>query len=75
MGLNSKIIVHIMGLLLLFNGGFMLVAAVVSGIYADGATLGISLAAITTMFVGVFAMFYTRGHKKEVKRKETMIRQ
>ena len=73
MGLNSKIIVHIMGLLLLFNGGFMLVAAVVSGIYADGATLGISLAAITTMFVGVFAMFYTRGHKKEVKRKEGYI--
>lgn len=51
----------------------MLLAALVSGIYADGATLGIALAAITTMFVGTFAMFYTRGHKKEVKRKEGYI--
>ncbi len=59
-----------MGLLLLCNGGFMLLAAVVSGIYKDGATMDIMLASITTMFVGVLAMFYTRGHKKEVKRKE-----
>ena len=62
-----------MGLLLLCNGGFMLLAAVISGIYKDGATLSITLASITTMFVGVFAMFYTRGHKKEVKQKEGYI--
>ncbi len=70
MRLNAKIIMHLMGLLLLCNGGFMLLAAVVSGIYEDGATMDITLASITTMFVGVLAMFYTRGHKKEVKRKE-----
>ena len=62
-----------MGLLLLCNGGFMLLAALVSGIYSDGATLSIAFAAITTMFVGTFAMFYTRGHKKEVKRREGYI--
>lgn len=62
-----------MGLLLLCNGGFMLLAALVSGIYVDGATLDITLAAIVTMFIGVFAMFSTRGHKKEVKRKEGYI--
>ena len=56
-----------MGLLLLFNGGFMALAALISGLYADGATLGISLAAITTLFVGTLAMYFTRGHKKEVK--------
>ena len=70
MWLNFRIIVHIMGLLLLCNGSFMLLAALVSGIYQDGATLDIMLAAIVTLFVGVMAMFYTRGHKKEVKRKE-----
>ncbi len=59
-----------MGLLLLFNGGFMLLAALVSGIYADGVTLDIALAAITTMFAGVTAMYFTQGHKKEVKRRE-----
>ncbi|WP_072994419.1 TrkH family potassium uptake protein [Pseudozobellia thermophila] len=73
MRLNSKIIFHIMGLLLLFNGGFMVMAALVSGIYSDGATLGIALAAITSMFVGTLAMFYTRDHKKQVKRKEGYI--
>lgn len=59
-----------MGLLLLFNGLFMLLAALVSGIYADGVTMDITLASIVTMFLGVFAMFATRGHDKEVKRKE-----
>lgn len=73
MGLNTRIIVHIMGLLLLCNGSFMLVAAFVSGIYKDGVTLDITLAAIVTMLFGVMAMFYTRGHKKEVKRKEGYI--
>ena len=51
----------------------MLLAAVVSGIYQDGATLSITLASITTMFIGVFSMYYTRGHKKEVKQKEGYI--
>lgn len=73
MKLNTRIIVHIMGLLLLCNGSFMLLAAFVSGIYKDGATLDITLAAIVTMLFGVMAMFYTRGHKKEVKRKEGYI--
>ena len=62
-----------MGLLLLCNGVFMLVAALVSGITDDGATLEITLASITTMFIGVSAMFFTRGHEKEVKRKEGYI--
>lgn len=70
MGLNQKIIFHIMGLLLLFNGGFMLLAGIVSAIYKDGATLDIFLASIVSMLIGLFAMVTTRGHKKEVKRKE-----
>ena len=73
MGLNSKIIFHLMGLLLLCNGFFMILAAVVSGVYDDGATLDITLAAIVTMLVGVLGMFYTRNHKKQVKRKEGYI--
>ncbi|MCK5441549.1 MAG: TrkH family potassium uptake protein [Maribacter sp.] len=73
MDFNSKIIFHLMGLLLLFNGLFMLIAAVVSGIYDDGATLDIALASITSMFIGVSSMYFTREHKKEVKRKEGYI--
>lgn len=48
-------------------------AALISIIYQDGTTLNIALAAITTMFVGVFAMYYTRGHRKEVKKREGYI--
>ena len=62
-----------MGLLLLFNGMFMLIAAVVSGIYNDGATLDIALASIVSMFIGITSMYFTREHKKEVKRKEGYI--
>ncbi len=62
-----------MGLLLLCNGVFMLMAALVSGIYNDGVTIDITLAAVVTMLVGVLSMFYTRDHKKEVKRKEGYI--
>ncbi len=73
MALNSKIIIHLMGVLLVFNGGFMLLAALVSGLYGDGATFGIGLGAIATLLVGTLSMFFTRGHKKEVKRKEGYI--
>ncbi|WP_276389796.1 TrkH family potassium uptake protein [Eudoraea chungangensis] len=73
MGFNYRIIIHLMGLLLLFNGSFMLMAALVSGIYADGVTLELTLSAILTQLLGILCMFYTRGHKKEVKRKEGYI--
>lgn len=73
MRLNTRIIVHVMGLLLLCNGAFMMIAALVSGLFRDDVTLDITLAALVTLFVGVMAMFYTRGHKKEVKSKEGYI--
>ena len=64
---------YLMGLLLLCNGAFMLVAALVSGLYKDGVTIEITMAAIVTMLVGLVAMFFTRDHKKEVKPKEGYI--
>ncbi len=62
-----------MGLLILCNGGFMVLAAVISGIYKDGVTIDIALAAVVTMIVGTLAMFLTRSHEKEVGRKEGYI--
>ncbi|MGB5237054.1 MAG: potassium transporter TrkG [Flavobacteriaceae bacterium] len=73
MELNSRIIFYVLGMLLLFNGGFMVIAAIVSGIYHDGATLDISMAAIVTLMLGVLIMFYTRDHAKEVKAREGYI--
>jgi len=73
MRLNGKIILHLMGLLLLCNGAFMMVAALISVIYKDGVTTSITLAAIVTMMIGLISMFFTRDHKKEVKPKEGYI--
>ncbi|SDS08106.1 potassium transporter TrkG [Gramella sp. MAR_2010_147] len=71
--LNYKIILHVMGLLLLCNGGFMLLATLVSWFYQDGVTLEISTAALVTLFIGTLLMFTTRGHSKEVKIREGYI--
>lgn len=68
--LNFPIIIHIMGILLLFNGGFMLLAALSSWYYSDGVTAQISTAALAVLFSGLVLMFFTRGHSKEVKKKE-----
>ena len=62
-----------MGLLLLFNGVFMLLAALISSLYNDGVTLEISSAGIATIFLGIFLMFITTGHKKEIKKREGYI--
>ena len=62
-----------MGLLLLFNGGFMLTAVLVSWYYADGVALQISTAALITLFLGILLMFTTRGHSKELKKREGYI--
>lgn len=51
----------------------MLFALLTSAIYGDGATLGIGVSALTAIFLGGSAMFITRNHKKEVKRKEGYI--
>ena len=71
--LNYKVILHIMGLLLLFNGGFMLTAVFVSWYYDDGVTLQISSAALITCLIGIVLMFFTRGHGKELKKRDGYI--
>lgn len=71
--LNYQIISHIMGFLLLCNGGFMLLAALVSWYYEDGVTMEISTASLITIFSGIILMYFTRGHRKEVKKREGYI--
>mgnify|MGYP000862903159 FL=1 len=71
--LNYKIIFHFFGLLLLFNGGFMLLSSLVSLIYKDGVTLEIFLSGIVTLIVGAFLMVLTRNHSKEMNKREGYI--
>ncbi|OEK07427.1 potassium transporter [Flavivirga aquatica] len=74
MKLNYKIIFHFLGLLILFNGGFMILSALVSLLYdEDGITFQLFLAGIITLIVGVLAMVSTRHHKKEMNKREGYI--
>lgn len=71
--LNYKIIFHLMGLLLLFNGGFMMISAFVSFITKDGVALQITASGLLALFAGMLLMFVTRDHKKEIKKREGYI--
>ncbi|WP_179351523.1 TrkH family potassium uptake protein [Winogradskyella vidalii] len=71
--LNYKIIFHFLGLLLLFNGGFMLTATLISLIYKDGVTLRLFLAGVVTLLIGVMVMYRTKDHRKEMNKREGYI--
>jgi len=73
MKLNYKIIIHFLGLLLLCNGGFILLSSLISLIYKDGVTLQLFLSGITVIFLGISAMIFTRDHKKEMNKREGYI--
>jgi len=70
MKLNYKIIFHFFGLLLLFNGGFMLLAALLSFCYQDGATFNLFLAGISVLVFGILSMLCTKNHTKEMNKRE-----
>ncbi|MFD2727150.1 TrkH family potassium uptake protein [Hyunsoonleella rubra] len=73
MKLNYKIIFHFLGLLIVFNGGFMLLSAMISLIYKDGVTLQLLLASGVALTIGGVAMLFTRKHTKEMNKREGYI--
>lgn len=70
---NNKIIIHFFGLLLLFNGGFMLLAALLSFMYSDGATNQLVLSGISVLVIGFLAMIFTKNHSKEMTKRQGYI--
>ena len=73
MKLNYKIIFHFLGLLLVFNGAFMFIAALIGAIYKDGVSGQIVIAAGITIVFGGLAMLFTRNHRKEINKREGYI--
>ncbi len=71
--INFRIIAHLLGLLLLVNGGFMLLSTMFSIAYQDGVIMEMSLAALTALSVGGAMMFFTRNHRKEIQKREGYI--
>lgn len=67
---NIKIILQMMGILLLFNGGFMLFSTVVSWYYDDSAFQGILFAGIITIFIGILMQIFSKGFEKQIRKRE-----
>ena len=70
LNLNYKIIVFLMGVLLLFNGGLMLLSALVSYSHQDGVAFEITLAAFLVLSIGFLFMLYGRQHEKQIQKRE-----
>jgi len=68
--LNVKIIFQMMGFLLIFNGAFMFISALVSLLYKEHESLGIFVAGFVTILIGLLFRFTTRGFNKVVKKRE-----
>ena len=62
-----------MGVLLLFNGGFMLLSSLVSLLTDDGVTFELTFAAFLVLFLGVFIMLLSRNHSKQIQKREGYI--
>ncbi len=73
MKLNYTIIFYFFGFLILCNGGFMLLSALVSIAYKDGVELNLLLSGILIASIGVALMLLTRKHKKEMNKREGYI--
>ena len=73
MKLNFKIIFHFLGLLILCNGSFMLLASIISAVYRDGVTLKLVLSGFTIVLLGLLVMIVTRKHRKEMNKREGYI--
>lgn len=65
MNLNLKAIISILGLLLLLNGGFMLLCVPVSLYYHDGQWFSLLLAGLITVLTGALSFFLTKRSKKD----------
>lgn len=59
-----------MGLLLLCNGGFIMLSALFSWIYQDGVTKQLSFTGVFVLLLGVLLMFVTKKHQKEIKKRD-----
>ena len=71
--LNYKIISHLMGLLLMVNGGFMYLSCLVSWYYNDGVLKEMVLAATVALGIGGMIMLLTKNHRKEIQKREGYI--
>ena len=67
---NLKIILYVIGILLAFNGGLMLLSALISLLMKDGVSFEITLSAITVMGMGASMVLVFRNHHANIQKRE-----
>ena len=70
MKINAKIITYFLGFLLLINGGFMFLSALLSFIYKDGITGDLVLSGAITTVIGLLMLFLNKNHDKQINKRE-----
>lgn len=68
--INLRIVIFLMGILLLFNGAFMLLAAFVSYIFHEQEVLQITFAAFSILSVGALSVLIFRKHDTKIQKRE-----
>ena len=70
MNLNFKIIFYFLGFLLLINGSFMFLSALLSFLYSDGITVQLTASGLIVSLVGLVLLFLNRKHDKLINKRE-----
>ncbi len=68
--INLRIVLFLMGILLLFNGAFMLMAAGVSYFYQEDVVVEITFAAFSVLSLGALAVLVFRKHETKIQKRE-----
>ena len=68
--INLQIVVYLMGVLLVINSGFMMIASIVSLILDDGVHLEIFYSSISVLVFGLILMFSTKKYSKQIQKRE-----
>ena len=67
---NYKIVVFLMGVLLLVNGGFMLLSSLISLFSNDGFVEKITISSLIVISAGFVFLFFGRGYEKQIQKRE-----
>ena len=70
MKINTKIIIYFLGFLLLINGGFMFLTALLSYIYQDGITNSLLMSGVLVALVGLAMLLLNKNHDKQINKRE-----
>ena len=70
MKINIKIITYFLGFLLVINGGFMFLSALLSYLYKDGITADLILSGFLVSIIGLLMLFLNKNHDKQINKRE-----